>query len=617
MGEVHRKARATIGRFTVTRKIGSGGQGSVYLAEDPQLKRAVAIKLIDKESICGELRAGELPNEALMAARLQHPNIVAIHDVGHYHQRPYLVFEFAKGHTFRKILHDAQPIAAQRALVYMRSVLEGMSHAHERDVLHLDLNPGNILLNERDVAQIMDFGLARLSNAIVDVTSAVVGTLRYIAPEQLEERAPTAQTDVRSLGLILYEMLTGCSAIRARSIHTAAQEILNQDIDLALIDAIDNMAPISEFLLGALARDPDQRYDNATQMLSAFDTASKAHDALKTANDEPARGTVEFLLRRMQRREDFPALSGSLVEINRLTGENSNATTALLANVVLRDYALTNKLLKLANSAFYGALVSEVKNISHAIGLIGFEQLRITANSLTLFSHIKDRGKSNALSEMLIRSFVAGLLARHLAQRQKLKGAEEAFICGMFQSLGETLTMFYFVEEHQDIEDERHKGQISSAQAAKSVLGITYAQLGAAIAREWRFPAPIVNAIEGVEEDIEVPVPANDGELLRNISCFADRLCQILGHGYAASSGVEAMHALQMQFRHSLNLEPGLLPNLASAALDRLDQHATILGIDSKRSTWCKAARQCIENSEHLQRTSESDEDLRQAHAVA
>jgi eukaryotic-like serine/threonine-protein kinase len=319
----------------------------------------------------------------------------------------------------------------------------------------------------------------------------------------------------------------------------------------------------------------------------------------------------------MQRREDFPALSGSLVEISCLTADHSNATTAQLANVVLRDYALTNKLLKLANSSFYGALVSEVKNISHASGLIGFEQLRITANSLTLFSHIKDRAKSNTLSEMLIRSFVAGLLARHLAQWQKLNGAEEAFICGMFQSLGETLTMFYFAEEHQDIEDERHKGQISGAQAAKSVLGISYAQLGAAIAREWRFPARIVNAIDGVEEDIEVPAPANDGELLRNIACFADRFCQILGHGHSASYGVEAMHALQLQFRHSLSMEPGLLPKLASTALDRLDQHATILGINSKRSSWCKAARQCIESSEHLQRATEPDENLRQGHAVA
>jgi len=124
----------------------------VYLAEDPTLKRLVAIKVIDKNSISGELRAGELPNEALMAARLQHANIVAIHDVGHYHERPYLVFEFVKGRTFREIIRGDGAMSPAKALTLMRSVLEAIAHAHERDVLHLDLNPGNILLSERDVA---------------------------------------------------------------------------------------------------------------------------------------------------------------------------------------------------------------------------------------------------------------------------------------------------------------------------------------------------------------------------------------------------------------------------------------------------------------------------------
>jgi serine/threonine protein kinase len=385
--ETPRKAPAkpTIGRFTLTRKIGSSGQGSAYLAEDPTLKRAVAIKLIDKESISGELR----PGEAVIAVRLQHPHIVAIHDAGHYHQRPYLVFEFVNGRTFREILNNDGPIEADQALVFMPSVLEGMSHAHQREVLHLDLSPNNILLNDRQVAQIMDFGLTRLTNAIPDVTTVPVGTLLYMAPEQLDEKVPTPRTDLRSLGLILYEMLTGSSAITARSIHSAALEIINDDIDLAVIDALDNMTPICESLASALAGNADKRYADATQMLTAFDMAIKTRDEDAAANVEPAQGTVEFLLRRMQRREDFQALSGSLVEIKRLTTDNSTATTAQLANVVLRDYALTNKLLKLANSSFYGVIAGEVRSISHAIRLIGFEQLRVTTNSRTLFSHIR------------------------------------------------------------------------------------------------------------------------------------------------------------------------------------------------------------------------------------
>lgn len=587
--------RPSIGRYALARKIGSGGQGTVYLAEDATLKRQVAIKLIDKESISGELRSGELPNEALMAARLQHANIVAIHDVGHYRERPYLVFEFVKGLTFREIIRNDGAMPAVKALTLMHSVLEGIAHAHERDVLHLDLNPGNILLSDRGVAQVMDFGLAQLTHAVPDITSSPVGTLLYMAPEQLGEFPPTARIDVRSLGLILYEILLGRSAIVSRTIHKAAVEIIDQDIDLSEIDAMPAMAPIGKLLRIALDRDPAKRFENAMAMLSAFDAALAERKQIEAATREPTKGTVEFLLRRMQRRKDFPSLSRSLVEINRLTSKDSNATTGQLATVVLRDYALTNKLLKLANSAFYGVIAGEVKNISHAISLIGFEQLRVTANSLTLFSHLKDRSKSKSLREMLIRSFVAGLLARHLAQRQKLDYAEEAFICGMFQSLGETLTMFYFTEEHLDIEAERRQGNISISQATISVLGITYSQLGAAITRDWRFPALIVDAIEGVQEDGEIPAPSDEGERLRNVSCFADRLCQILGQGGETGRNVEQMQALHSRFEHSLNIEIDLLPELAKAALDRLDQHAGILGINTATSTWCASARRCIE----------------------
>jgi HD-like signal output (HDOD) protein len=217
---------------------------------------------------------------------------------------------------------------------------------------------------------------------------------------------------------------------------------------------------------------------------------------------------------------------------------------------------------------------------------------------------------------MLIRSFVTGLFARHLTQRQKLRGAEEAFIYGMFQSLGETLTMFYFVEEHQDIEEERQNSGASTVQAAKSILGITYAQLGAAIARDWRFPSPIVEAIEGVDENNEVPAPASDCELLRNVCCFADRLCQILGRGDAAGPSSDAMLTLHKQVQQTMDIEVGLLPKLANAALDRLDQHAAILGVNPQTSTWCKAARQCIEASEQLQAAAVLA-DLKQAQAVA
>ncbi len=585
-------ARPRIGRFELTRKVGRGGQGTVYSAEDPHLERRVAIKIIHSHSVHGNATSGALPDEARIAARLQHPNIVSIHDVGRYHGRPYLVFEYVEGRTFRQILETDGAVPARRALALMRPVLEGMAHAHERDVLHLDLSPGNILLSDRDVPRIMDFGLARLVNTVRDTTAVPVGTLLYMAPEQLEEKPLGAYTDVRSLGLILFEILAGRSAITGRTLTLAARQIVEEDIDLSPVDTGPDMAPVAQFLAGALARDPAARYANATAMLNAFDSALEARARLAAATAaEPARGTVEFLLRRMQRREDFPVLSRSLVEVNRMTSRESTATASQLAKVVLRDYALTNKLLKLANSAFYGVFAGEVKSVSHAISLLGFEQLRVTANSLTLFSHLKDRTRSAVLKELLIRSFMAGLLARHLAQREGMRNAEEAFICGMFQTLGETLTMFYFPEEHADIESLAARDHTGIDLAAREVLGIDYATLGAAVAREWRFPEDIVTAIAGLPEDGEVPPPAGDGERLRDVAVLVDRVCRILGRG---PGGGPEFEALLVRFRNSVALDADALPALVAAALTRLDQHSGILGVDTRRSTWCGAARECI-----------------------
>ena len=582
-------------RFRVIRRIGRGGQGTVYEANDTLLGRVVAIKVVHADGVtCGGSRE-EFPREAKMAARLQHPNIIPIYDVGEYNGQPFLVFEFVQGRTFKEMVKSDGAMAPRRALALFRPVLEGMAHAHERGVLHLDLTPGNVLVGVRDVPRIMDFGLSQLMNTVRDTTMMPVGTLLYMAPEQFEERPPGPHTDVRSLGLILFELLTGRTAITARTLAAAAHEITGRDIDLSPVVSSSEMAPVAEFLEGAVHRDPDLRYPSATAMLVAFDVAMEARrEAQESVAEAPSRSTVDFLLRRMKRREDFPALSQSLVEINRLTASDSNATANQLSNVVLRDFALTNKLLKLANSSYYGSMAGEVKSVSHAISLIGFEQLRLTANSVTLFSHISDRAQSAALQDLLIRSFVAGLLARHLAQRHKLRNAEEAFICGMFQTLGEILTRFYFGEEHVDIEALVESEGLSPAAASRRVLGIDYATLGAAVAREWHFPDDIVDAIAGLADDAPVPEPADASQRLRDAAVMADGICRILGEAPQDDPGA-AFEALRERFVASIPLDALELIEVARAAFQKLLQFAPILGIQTRDSSWCACAGRCIE----------------------
>lgn len=620
-------SRPRIGRFVLMRKIGNGGQGTVYLAEDPVLDRRVAIKLIHLDAVGSSLTPGVLPREARMAARLQHPNIVPIYDVGHHRGRPYLVFEFVRGRTLGEVLKAEGALPAHRALALMRPIVEAMAHAHTREVLHLDLGPGNVLVGERDVPRIMDFGLAQLLDTVRDTTAVPVGTLLYMAPEQLEEKPPAPPADVRALGLVLFEALTARSAITARSVSRAVREIVEQDIDLSALDTGPEMTPIIELLAGCLARDPAARYRDASVMLHALDAAIDARRRMQAAiAPASSQATVQFLLRRMQRRKDFPALSRSLVEINRMTAHESKATASQLATVVLRDFALTNKLLKLANSAYYGIFAGEVKSVSHAISLLGFEQLRITANSLTLFCHITDRARSAGLREMLVRSFVAGLLARHLARQQSMGNAEEAFICGMFQTLGETLTMFYFAEEYADIEALIARERCTRRTATRRILGIDFATLGAAVAREWHFPEIIVTAIAGLpDDDVERTGSASialradatharsarvdvtrargadgahlrgmDGARLRDVAVFADAVCEILGGGGSAVPA-DDFAALCARFEHSLDQDAGTLPRIAAGALDRLDDHAGILGINTRASTWYRAARACVQ----------------------
>jgi serine/threonine protein kinase len=582
------------GRFQIIERIGSGGQGTVYKARDRMLERTVAIKHISADAVGRSDGAKAIPDEARMAARLQHPNIIPIFDLGTKQGRPLLVFEYVQGRTFREIIDAEGAMAPRRALALFRPVLQGMAHAHERRVLHLDLSPGNVLVSDRDVPRIMDFGLSQMLNATPETTTALVGTVLYMAPEQIEEQPPGPYTDVRALGLILYELLTAVPAIKATNSLMAARIVCTRDIDLEPLDTGPEAAPLVRFLAGAVARDPKQRYPNATAMLNAFDEAMRAREqAERAAEGNTSSATVEFLLRRMQRRGDFPALSRSLVEVNRMTSSDSKATAQQLSEVVLRDYALTNKLLKLANSAYYGLRAGEVKSVSHAITLIGFEQLRITANCLTLMSHIKDRSQSTALRNLLVRSLFTALLARHLAQGLDLRNVEEAFICGMFQTLGETLVRFYFAAEHSDIQDMMREDGCDELTATRTVLGVDYPTLGAAVSAEWRFPGDIVAAIAGLQDDVPVPAPESSAERLRDVAVFSDRSSRLLARPNPPATYGD-MAVLCERFTASIGLDAPALIEAVEAALQKLGQFASVLGLSVSRSDWGKSTRSCL-----------------------
>ena len=573
-----RSDQLKIGRFIVKRWLGAGLQGKVFLAFDPDLERHVAIKWLNPS--CGREAVntqGAYPIEARVVARMAHPNIVPLYEAGTYRGFPFLVFAFVEGTTLRNQPMKAGGMPVKNALPLFRAIVDGMAHAHARGALHLDLSPGNIMIDRAGVPRIMDFGLAKfagLDTATNDDDDELVGTPRYMSPEHFNGGALTARTDVFSLGLIFFEMLTGHSPVQARSLQELITTIADSELDLSEIDALGLDAALTDLLRGALRNDPQKRFADAVALKQALDEF-EASTALGSHS------TVEFMLNRMQRKTNFPALSNNLVEINRMTGENAQSSVDDLARVVLRDYAITNKLLKLANSSFYGRAGQGVKTVSEAIRMLGMNVVRTTCNGLSFFSAMQD---GNAvLKDALISSFASALIGRHCAMRLgRRELAEEVFICGMFHRLGRSLAIYYFDEEFREIERLVGEQGLTDEAASAMVLGIGYADLGMAVAGRWKFPQAIQESMRATEHG-RLAKPAGTQEFQRQVAAFANELCELAART-PADQGVGRMVEFALRFDGLMETTPSGLLELLQSVFEKLAEFAPVLGLELKGS---------------------------------
>jgi eukaryotic-like serine/threonine-protein kinase len=255
---------ATIGRYQVVRLLGRGGMGEVFLVHDPVLEREVALKLIhgDLETTSSRER---LVREARAAGRLRHPNIVTIFDAGEHDGRPFIAMEFVRGETLGNLIRRQTPMTLAQRLELMEGACAGLAHAHRAGVVHLDIKPDNLMLDESGSVKVLDFGIARVLQSGLLVTRQLGGTLRYMSPEQIDGRPLDHRSDVFSLGCVLFEMITFVPAF-VGSTKDIVSQISNGPVP-DLRAALPSLDPrLHEIVRKAMALEPTWRYSTLDEL---------------------------------------------------------------------------------------------------------------------------------------------------------------------------------------------------------------------------------------------------------------------------------------------------------------------------------------------------------------
>jgi len=542
---------ASVGRFEPRKLLGRGAQATVWLARDPRLQRDVAIKLMrpvvgqDASVIEHWLR------EARHVSRLAHPFIVPVFEADVHGSQPYIVFEYVPGRTLAEHLAQQGRCTPHDAVALMVDVLDGVQAAHQAGIVHRDLKPSNIMVDDQRHARVMDFGMAAPAHDAPDPLRNG-GTPAYLAPESMDGRAPTPAMDVYSAALVLIEMLSGRPLIAEKDALQALYRVANETLQLP-----DDLGPgvddgLRAILQRAMARDPAQRFAAAGD----FRDALRAWATPASAPSAATNATLDFLLRRMRHKSDFPALSDSVARIQRVADSEDDSISDL-THEILKDVALTNKLLRLVNSVHYAhATRGTISTVSRAVSLVGFNAVRNMALSLVLLEHMQDKAVASQMREEFLRAMMAGSVSSELYGPGR--GAEEAFIGGMFQNLGRMLCEFYFPEEARQVRSLVAAGRSEGGEesAAMQVLGLGFEDLGVGVARVWGLPDSLQRCMRKPANAPGQPVPQQGPERLR----------------WVAAAGNEVASAL-------LTSEPAHL----EAALDQIaTRYTRVLGLSAR-----------------------------------
>jgi serine/threonine protein kinase len=585
-------------RFRVVRKLGHGGMASIYEADQINVRRKVALKLLDPILSQDGQNVARFKREASAASALTHPNTITVHDFGRTEQGwMYIAIELVDGVTLKGLFTEEKPLPWRRACRIMRQVCDSLEDAHRHGVIHRDLKPDNIMVCRRgdqpDFVKVLDFGIARIVGKQDSVSlsgdGGVFGTPRYIAPEVAQGGEASALSDVYSLGAVFYRVLTGRPPFLARTAMALIREHVSaQPPAFATANPTAHVPrAVEDIIMRCLAKWPGDR-PTAMKEVSALLEEALGDAPLEPSEteawpgddlDDPA-SALNRLLSRLAEQPDFPAAGAHIAELNQVVA-NPTTTADDLANVILKDQALTAKLLRLVNSPAYRQISGEITTVSRAVVVLGFAQVRRAALSLLMFDQLsKDAGET--MKDAALGAFMSGLVARSLAADIPGADGEEAFICSLFHDLGTQLVAMHLPEEHHQIEGLRRKGSSESAASAR-VLGVDYEAVGRKVAELWRLPGPILDSMERLPEGVAPGATRDPKEQLRHLSCFANELKEVVRTTRVSARG-DALQALARRYGSALPVDEARVATLVGEAAEQVSEVANVLSLDPQET---------------------------------
>ena len=317
------------GRYELREELGRGAMGVVYRAHDPVIGRDVAVKTMHlSEAGTGMSREeliGRFQTEARAAGLLTHPNIVVVYDAGEEEGIFYITMELVEGRSLQTMLDAQQLFPLPRIMKLMEQVCSALDFAHQRNVVHRDIKPANLMLTADDTVKITDFGTAKIIQFGTAQTSHVMGTPSYMSPEQVKGKPVDGRSDIFSLGVILYELMTGEKPFPGENITTVIYKIINEEpIPPRSLDSSIHPG-LSAVITHALAKDPTARFQNCQELLDALKNYRDVADPETTVRISPANQTVR------------------MSPVNQMTaGAGARATPQALRPSLIPSYAATN-----------------------------------------------------------------------------------------------------------------------------------------------------------------------------------------------------------------------------------------------------------------------------------